>query len=247
MKKFLIIYFIISLLLGVGIYFVTLTLSYNERVYDVYYELADEAVNTLDFDDFISMQSISYKKVHREETDDYIIDVYHVIGKDDQTYINQFGLFIVPTTEVTYADNIEDLDDQTGIRVIQLNGDNPNETLYETYTEPSYEGTAVSYGLELMSFYFYAVNFDEDLELDIELYDYNGDMFANFNQDFVIQEYSESTPPLGFNPGMDPDYLEELIDQNTYVYPNLIRNMTIYIVIDIAFGTLLYFLIKRKK
>ncbi len=245
MKKFLIIYSIISLVLGVGIYFITLTLTYNERVYDVYYELADEAVETLDFDDFISMQSISYKKIHREETDSYIIDVYHVIGKDNETYINQFGLFIVPTTEVEYADNIEDLDDQTGIRVIKLNTDEADETIYETYTEPSYEGTAVSYGLELMSFYFYAVNFDEDLELEIELYDYNGVLFSNFNQNLVSQAYPDVDDE--FNPGMDPDYLEELIDQDTYVYPTLIRNMTIYIVLDITFGSVLYFFIKRKK
>ncbi|MCD4826348.1 MAG: hypothetical protein K8Q99_01050 [Acholeplasmataceae bacterium] len=245
MKKFIIIYFVISLVLGVGIYFITLTLSYNQRVYDVYYELAEEAVNTLDFDDFISMQSISYKMIHHEETDDYIIDVYHVIGKDDEKYINQFGLFIVPTSDVDYAEDIEDLDDQTGIRVIKLNGDQPNETIYETYTEPDYEGAAVSYGLSLMSFYFYAVNFEENLEVEFELYDYNGDMFANFNQNFTSQAYPEIDDD--FNPGMESDYLEELIDQDTYVYPSIIRNMTIYIVLDIVFGSVLYFLIKRKK
>lgn len=246
MKKFLIIYVIISLLFGVAIYFVTLTLAYNQRVYDVYYELANEAVETLDFDDFISMQSISYQKIHREETDSYTIDVYHVIGQDDDTYINQFGLFIVPTEEVEYAQNIEDSADQTGVRIIKLNGEDSNETIYETYTESSYEGTAVSYGLSLMSFYFYAFDFEEDLELEIELYDYNGDMFANFNQNTVYQQDPEDLDD-GFNPGMDPDYLEELIDQDTYVYPNLIRNMTIFIVVDIALGSLLYFLIKRKK
>ncbi|BCR35780.1 hypothetical protein [Mariniplasma anaerobium] len=244
MKKFLIIYIIISLLFGVAIYFVTLTLAYNQRVYDVYYELADEAVATLDFDDFISMQSISYQKIHREETDSYTIDVYHVIGKNDETYINQFGLFIVPTQEVDFALDVEDLDDQTGIRVIKLNGEDANETIYETYTEPSYEGAAVSYGLSLMSFYFYAIDFDEDLELEIELYDYNGDMFANFNQNIISQQYPDLDD--GFSPGMDADYLAELIDQDTYVYPKLIRNMTIFIVSDIILGSLIYFFIKRK-
>lgn len=245
MKKFLIIYLIFSVLIGVAIYFVTLTLSYNQRVYDVYYELADEAVETLDFDDFISMQSISYQKLHREETDNYVIDVYHVIGKDGTTYINQLGLFIVPTTDVDFADNVEDPDDQTGIRVIQLNGDTPNETFYETYTEPSYEGAAVSYGLSLMSFYFYAVNFGEDLELDIELYDYHGDMFANFNQNLTVQAYPDLED--GFKDGMDPSYLETLVDQDVHVYPKLIQNMTIFIVIDIFIGSALYFIIKRKK
>ncbi len=245
MKKFLIVYLIFSVLIGVAIYFVTLTLAYNQRVYDVYYELADEAVETLDFDDFISMQSISYQMIHREETADYIIDVYHVIGKDSETYINQLGLFIVPTANVNYADDVEDQDDQTGIRVIKLNGEEPNETLYETYTDPSYEGAAVSYGLSLMSFYFYAINFDEDLELDIELYDYQGEMFANFNQDIYVQTYPELDD--GFNDGMDPSYLEELVDQSTHVYPKLIQNMTIYIVADILIGSIIYFIVKKKQ
>ncbi len=245
MKKFVITYLVFSLLIGVGIYFVTLTLAYNQRVYDVYYELADEAVETLDFDDFISMQSIAYQKIHREETTDYIIDVYHVIGKSQDTYINQFGLFIVPIHDVKFATSVEDELDQTGIRIIEKKPNDKIETYYETYTDSNYEGAAVSYGLSLMSFYFYAINFDEDLDLSIELYDYDGEIFAEFDQSINYESYPDLDDR--FNDGMDPSYLKELVDQSVHVYPKLIQNMTIYIVLDIAIGSALYFIIKKKK
>lgn len=242
MKKFLITYAIFSVLIGVGIYFVTLTLAYNQRVYEVYYELADQAVETQDFDEFISMQSIAYKNISREETDDYIIDLYHVIGKDGDTYINQLGIFVLPTSDVDFALHVEDQDDQTGIRVIDLETSN---TFYETYSDPAYQGAAVSYGLSLMSFYFYAISFEEDLNLEIELYDYHEDLFANFNTSVQTEQYPDLT--TGFNDGLSPERLEELIDQDEHVYPKLIQNLTIYILVDILIGAVIYFIIKKKQ
>lgn len=245
MKKFIITYLIFSILIGVAVYFVTLTLSYNQRVFEVYNELAAEAVETLDLDEFMSMQTIAYKKVHREETDDYVIDVYQTIGKNGDTYFNQLGIFVIPIADVDYADKIEDSNDQTGIRVIRLDGDTPNETYYETYTDENYEGNAVSYGIKLMSFYFHAIDFTEDISFDIELYDYDKDMFAEFSQELTYQAYPDLEE--GYNGRMDPDYLESLVNPEVHVYPKIIQNMTIYIVIDIIIGSVLYFVIKRKK
>jgi hypothetical protein len=242
MKKFIIWYLIISILIAVAIYFMTLTLSYNQRVYDVFYELAEESVEIEDFDRFVSMQSIAYNRLSRQETDDYIVDVYLTIAQAETEYRNQFALFVLPKTDVTYATSVEDENDQTGLRVIN---NETSETVYETYTESSYEGAAVSYGLDLMGFYFYAFDITEDLDLEIELYDYDGVLIIEFDQLVQYETYPDLSDD--FNQGISDEDLEILIDQDTYVYPKLIQNMTIFIVADILLGSIIYFIIKYKK
>jgi hypothetical protein len=242
MKKFLIWYIIVSILIGVAIYFLTLTLSYNQRVYDVFYELAEASAEDQNFDQFVSMQSIAYDKLTIEETDDYLIEVYLNIAQSESDYINQFAIFVLPKTDVTYATSVEDDLDETGLSVI----DNDTlDTVYETYTESSYEGAAVSYGIDLMGFYFYAFEITEDMDLKIELYDYHGDQIIIFDQQVSYEAYSESSE--GFELGISDEALEVLIDQDTYIYPRLIQNMTIFIVVDIILGSAIYFFMKYKK
>lgn len=242
MKKFLIIYGIISLLIGFAVFFVTKTLVHNQRVYDVYYELAQEAADDRDFDRFISIQSISFKKLFTHTTDDYIIDGYLVIGRDDETYINQLGIFVLPINEIKFADDIKDENDQTGLRIVNSA---TSDTFYEIYTDPLYDNAAVSYGLSLMDFYFYSISIENDIDASIELYDYQGDLIAAINQMITYQDYP--TLETGFNDGMEADVLDDLIDTNKYVIPTVIRNTTIYAVVDIALGIGLYFLIKKRK
>jgi hypothetical protein len=242
MRKFIVIYTVMSLMIGFAVFFVTQTLMHNQRVYDVYYELAQEAVDSQDFGEFISMQSISYKKIYRETTDDYIIDGYIVIGKDNEKYINQLGVFVIPINEVSYAENIDDVNDQTGLRIIDQDTSN---TFYEIYTDPLYENTAVSYGFSLMDFYFYSVAIEDDINATIELYDYQGDLIVTTYQSILFQDYPELEN--GFIDGMDSDTLNDLIDDHTYVTPIIIRNTTIFAVFDIALGIGLYLLIKNRK
>lgn len=231
-----------SFLIGFAVFFITKTLVNNQRVYDVYYELAQEAAYNRDFDRFISIQSISFKKLSTHTTDDYVIDTYLVIGRDDETYINQLGVFVTPIKEVEFAADINDENDQTGLRIIDQVTSN---TFYEIYTDPLYDNAAVSYGLSLMDFYFYSVAIEENIEASIELYDYQGDLIITIDQMVTYQDYP--TLEVGFIDGMDADVLKDLIDANKYVTPTVIRNTTIYVVIDIALGTGLYFLIKKRK
>lgn len=242
MKKFLIWYIIISILIAVAIYFMTLTLSYNQRVYDVFYELADASVEEQNFDQFVSIQSIAYDKLSTRTTDDYLIEVYLNIAQSESDYINQFAIFVLPIVDVTYATSVEDELDQTGLRVIN---NDTSDTVYETYTETSYEGAAVSYGIDLMGFYFYAFDITEDLDLKIELYDYEGALITSFNEQVSYATYPDLNDD--FELGISDEALEILIDQDTYVYPELIKNMTIFIVVDILIGSAIYFFIKYKK
>lgn len=73
MKKFVIGYIFISVLFAAALYYITLTLGFNQRVYDVFQNHSNEALETKDFDDFIAYQSIMYQLVNRRETNDYFI------------------------------------------------------------------------------------------------------------------------------------------------------------------------------
>ncbi len=242
MKKFVTIYIVISFLIGFGIFYVTKTLMNNQRVYDVYYELAEKAVETKNFDEFISMQSVAYKKLYTQTTDDYLLEGYLVIGRSGKKNINQLGIFVVPTKDVKHAEQIDDQYDKTGLRVIN---NLTSETFYETYTDDNYKDASISYGLTLMDFYFYAINIEKTIDLKIELYDYEEKLISTYNQMITYQNYPDLED--GFTDGMDPKDLELMIDFDTFVTPKIIKNMTLFIVIDIAIGTGLYFIIKKKK
>lgn len=242
MKKFIIIYFLFSLTVGVGIYFMTLSLSYNARVNDVFYELADKAVLDQDFDEFISIQSLAYLRISRNTTEYYIIDTYQVIGQDKKNNMNQIGIIVLPIKDVKYAEDVKDENDQTGLRVIDKN---LNTTFYETYVDDKVKDVAISYGLNLIDFYFYTLTLEIDMSLGFELYDYDEQLILSFDEDFIYQNYLEKDD--SFLEGMDQNKLSILVDQETYVYPKLIKNMTIFIVIDIFIGSIIYFLIRRKK
>ena len=63
----------------------------------------------------------------------------------------------------------------------------------------------------------------------------------------MINYQDYPTLEAGFTDGMEASVLNDLIDANQYVTPTVIRNTTIYAVIDIALGIGLYFLIKKRK
>lgn len=242
MKRFIVWYLVISILIAVAIYFLTLVLSYNQRVFDIFLELSDEAVEDENFDRFISYQSIAYHQLSRHENDDYIVDVYMSIAQENETYKNLFTLIVLPKNTVDFATSVDDENDQTGLRVIN---NDTSDTVYETYTETSYDGVAVSYGIDYIGFYFYSFDIANDVDLDIELYDYDGQLIINFDQLVTYQSYPDLSHE--FELGISDEELESLVDQDTYIYPRLIRNMTIFIIVDILLGSLIYFYMKYKK
>lgn len=242
MKKFVMSYIFISLLFAVALYFTTLTLSYNERVYEIFQEFSEDAKLNQDFDAFVRYQSIEYKRIGQMDTENYSIFIYHIIGTESTEYMNQLGFFILPKSNIKYAISVDDPLDQTKLVLTDMES---NEVIYDTSIDKAYEAVAISYGIEKMGYYFYTYNMTEDILLKIQLYDYDGFLIKEINQGFEYQAYPmiDNT----FNPGISQEELETLIDQETNIYPKLMRNMTIYIIIDVLFGSLLYFFIKYKK
>lgn len=174
MKKFVIAYIFISILFALALYFITLTLSYNARVYAVFQELSEEAVASKDFDHFVSYQSIAYHRISSKDSGEYRVFIYQIVGTNDNGYMNQVGVFILPLSEVTSADSVDDPNDQT--RMVTIDRDS-SLVVFDTKEESDYLGFAVSYGLMKIGYYFYTVDLRTNQELKIVLYDYEGNIF----------------------------------------------------------------------
>jgi hypothetical protein len=251
MKRFLIFYIFFSILLLVFLYFFTLIQETNNRSVDLYYELASEALQSDAIDPFMKYQSIAYQIIDTKEDTSYDIHVVHVLASIDEQYVNQFSVFVFPNKPINHATELEDSFDQTGIK---LTNTLDREVIYQTSDDPEYDGYAVSYGIAIIGFYFYAIPLDESMDLTVELYDYQGQIIYQEDLSHIaktsteIQEIREAQSLLdtGFIPGYDEAEIEALLNLEATLRPTMMRNVTIFLVLDIAVGAFLYSLLKSR-
>ena len=243
MKRFMVFYIAFSIIFLVMIYFFTLIQETNKRTLDVFYELADEVVVFGDFEPFIKYQSIAYEKIEEVYTQYYGFHIYHVIAQLDDQYINQFSIFVIPIAEITHATKLEDELDLTGITIQNTLTD---QLIYSTQTDDDYNDYAVSYGIEKIGFYYYAVELESSTSVEVILSDYEGHPIYTDTFDFTYVLYDPEN--IGnFTLGYSQAEIEDLMDLPSYVQPALIQNLTIFIIIDISMGGLLHFFLKKKK
>jgi hypothetical protein len=242
MKKFLFIYIMFSLIFGALIYFYTLIDETNARTIDVFYELAEGALQDREVDRFIKYQSVAYRLIDHNDDATYDIYFYHVIAQRDDTYLNQFSAFVFPKKDVNHATRRDDVHDATGIVLTDRSSD---ETIYRTDEDEAFEEIAMSYGIARFGFYYYAIELDQDVELNVSLTDYANHEILDFDLDFDYLDYPDETPgdlAMGFS----NREIEELLDLSTYVQPVMIQNITIFLVIDIFLGGIIYQLLKKR-
>ena len=243
MKKFMVFYIAFSIIFLVMIYFFTLVQETNKRTLDVFYELADEAVVMGDFDPFIKYQSIAFEQIDEVYTQFYGFHVYHVIAQLDDQYLNQFSVFVIPISDISYATELEDPIDLTGITITDSLTD---QLIYSTETDSDYDKYAVSYGIEKLGFYYYAPELEESGSIDIVLDDYSGNPIFSKTYDFTLVEFDPENVG-SFTLGYSQSEIEELMDLSSYTQPALIQNITIFVIVDISMGGLLNFFLKKKK
>jgi len=252
MKRFLVIYIILSVLLLVFIYFFTLIRETNSRSVDLYYSLAGDALDEDRIDPFMKYQSIAYRILSSTSDETWDIHVVQVLASIDGEYVNQFSVFAFPNKAVNHATELEDPYDMTGLVITDSVTE---ETLYSTEADPDYDGYAVSYGISVIGFYFYAVPLDESGELAITLSDYFGQTIHESAHTYdaleasLIEAIHDGTMPVhpGFTLGYSQDEIEELLDLEQHLRPVMTRNVTIFLVIDIAIGAFLYHIQKSRK
>ncbi len=242
MKKFMIMYIVLSVIMLVFLYLYTIIQETNSRSFELFYELADEAQTTDNLDKFIKYQSVAYQLVDEIETDDYSFHIYQVVALLDKEYINQFTIFVMPKSEITYAETLDDIADQTSVILMDHS---TGDAIYQTTTDSDYDDYAVSYGVKRVGFYYYAVVLGQDYQLDISLKDYNAENILEITLAYTYIDYDENNSGsliLGYT----NDEIEDLLDLSSYTQPALLKNIAIYLVVDIIVGAIIHFILKRK-
>ncbi len=239
MKKFFIWYIVFSIIMFIALYTFTLYQKANQRSMDFFNELVDEAVTTLNPERFIKYQSLAYEEIANESIDGYRILLYHVILGDSLKPEDHLVFIIIPENDqVPYANEVKDLNDKTKL-IIKHN----EITIFNSYTDERYQNYAISYGIKEIGMYYYDVKLEEDLYGSYELYAYDGSTIINkiISLELLEEEISEST----YSKGYTQDEKDELLNINEFVKNDLIMNMTLYLVIDIIVGAIIWFIIKK--
>jgi hypothetical protein len=203
-------------------------------------ELTENALTQNDFTDYVRYHSIAYQKLEQTNLDSYSIHIYQVIALSGNQYTNQFVIYVVPTKSVSYALTIDDENDQTKAFITNKN---TTDEIFNTENN-DYKDKAISFGIEKFGFYYYVFYLNDSQILDIKLYDYNGLEMLNIDIDYIAIDYNPTTSNLAL--GYSREELESLLDLNNYVRPLLIKNITIFLTVDILLGGIIVFIIKKK-
>lgn len=234
---------IFSFVLLVFIFLITIIQESNARQFAVFYEIADEAVDTNDFDEFVKYQSVAYRKLDQIESIDYTFHIYQVVAQKDAEYLNQFSIFVNPKREVSSANALNDLNDHTGIIITDQD---TSEVIYQTAEDSSFTDYAVSFGIKKIGFYYYAIEIDDSYTLDITLKDYNAVNILSSTIEFDYISYNPDNPGTLLSLGYTSEEITALLDVGDYIRIALMENIAIFLVIDIGVGAIIYFILKKK-
>jgi len=242
MKKSLWIWGIFSVLVFVFIYMFTLILTSQERSLAVFETLVEQSKDEENFDLFVAYQSIAYEKIEFIDTPDYFLHIYQVISKDGNVYKNQFVLFVLPKTTVNYAESISDQNDLTQLIVTN---EPSSQLIFNSSEDDIYQNQSISYGIGRIGFYYYTFFIDESYAMSLELSDYDGEVIYQGTLTFSYRIFSPTD--TSWLLGMTKDEKDELLDLDTYLRPVMIRNITIYLIVDFIILGLILFFQKYKK
>lgn len=236
MKRFLIFYSLVSILIGIFIYVMTLIEITATRTNEVYYALAEEVASEKNIETFVKFSSDGFVFLDTFEDETYRIDIIQVkVMVNEDTY-QQLGIFVIPKTDIRYATELRDPLDLTRARV-----EVEDSVIFDSHLidENTY---AMSYGIEILGFYFYAFEYTEANLVDIELTDYDGKTIYQ-KTIFVPLEFDTSK----FIEGYTDLELETLIGANEIFEKEVIKRLTYFITADIFIGALVVFIIKFRR
>ena len=238
MKKFIIIYAAISVILFIFMYVMTLIEVSATKTNEAYYEIAEVARETKDVSDFIRFSTDGFLYLDTYEDDIYHIDVVLIKVSVNDTLYHQLGIFVLPKGEVSFARSLSDTNDQA--RAYLIDGETViyDSDTYQDYTYP------MTYGIEVIGFYFYAFEFETEYHATITLFDYEGELIYE-NSLILPITYDASL----FIEGFTDDELASLIGADEAFQSIIIDRITLFIVVDIVLIGIIIFIwkwIRRK-
>ena len=241
MKKFIIIYSIMTIVLAIVLYFVTLIVVRTNRYEQVKHDLSEQAGEQNEFDAFIKFFSLAYKQLDRIDLEDYSIHVYHLLSSEQDVTFNQLAIIVRANEDVDHAISLDDSDDQTALVIKNLN----NASVYYESKEDIDYPSGISYGIELYGFYFIAPKIFHSIELEYDLFDYHGELIHSSNMTYELSSYNPDE--LGsFNRSYTDQELDDLIKMSNHFPQALVQNFTVFGLSALIFGFLII-QVKKKK
>jgi hypothetical protein len=236
MKRFLIIYTIVSLVIGIALYFVTIVVVTSNRNQTVYDEIALQSTEDNDFTDFIKYQSIAYQKLSQSTVGSYNLHLYHIISKSEEEVFNQIVWILLPFEDVKHATSVKDDNDQTNITLYNKAN---MDVIYESSTDPSYKNFAISSGIDTYGFFIFAPEMRNSMTIGYEIVDYDGQIIVEDDVVFTFQAYNPEN--LGsFNISFTSQEKEDLLNIGGYFPQALVQNYTVYVLVVIVVGFLVF-------
>lgn len=236
MKRFLIVYTLMSFVIGTFIYVMTLlevsTIASNEA----YFDLAKTSLEKKDVSEFIKFSSQGFSYIDTFEDDTYHIDVVHVkVINNDETF-SQLGIFVMPKIEVLHATSLKDDVDLT--RAVVTFGET---TLYDSLSSENIQ-YPMSYGIKVIGFYFYAFEFTMNEDVHITLTNYENQVI--YSQTVPIRtEFNDQD----FIEGFTKDELETILQIQPTFETTILRRLAIFLSIDIFLGGSIYYVMKYRR
>lgn len=242
MKKTITYFILFSGAIFTMIYAYTLMQVTQERQLLVFQNIMESAPIDDDFEPFVKYQSIAYEIISIEQNTDYSIHIYQVVSQDASGFSNQFVVFVVPHNEPTIANSLDDENDQTKIIIYDTERD---IELIDSSTHEDYIDRALSYGLERVGFYYYVFFLNAYHELNITLFDYEGDIIYETQMVYNHRVFdpADETWLMAYT----SDEISAMVNVNPYLRPVLVRRVTLFLIADIFIGAGIVFFIKYKK
>ncbi len=238
----MVIYFLISLVLLVFLYFFTVIQVANKRSQEIFLQIAQEAKQTGDMDRFVKYQSVAFKKLAQIVDDTYVFQIYQVVAEIGNEYTNQLTVFVLPLKTIDHATTSRDQNDQSRIVLTDIA---TNSVIYDSGLNPILKEFGMSYTVSQIGFYYYAVELKDDHEILIFLFDYNGTNILEGVISFDFIDFDEKN--LGeLTLGYTDEENEVLLDLDNHVQPYIIRNIALFLVVSSFIGAMLHLATKKK-
>ena len=225
------------------VYITTFIQQSTKRNNQLFNDIMREAVETRDFDIFAMYQSLYYKTIDHYETVDFSIYIYDMVSDKKDTLQREWFIMVLPKNQAKYATTLKDETDQTHAIITDVNN---GTTILNTKTNPIYQGYAMSYGVVVYGFYYYAFEINQSTSMRIELYDYDGESILIDEK--VISEMDRIlvNPPEGYVNGYTSDEIKDMLNVEKYLLVPLIINMSIFLALDLSAGYFIYRWLKKK-
>lgn len=225
---------------GAIVYLTSISLTAEKKRID----LLEEAFSSSNYETYLAFSTPYFSKnmVYQDKTTDYEIQVYHVVGEENNKAFLAYVIFVNNLNEdkFTFATDMYDEDDLTNLIV------ETTEVVYDHQGDVGEEDRiSLSFGYTHFKGYYYIYIPSEENTYLFKLYNYEGEVFASFSHEFEIDfDNQKSLEELSTVFDDSENYKKGFSAQEQIAF--VIRTINVVMITYALFIIVLFLLIFRK-